>query len=98
MYCRGEELARHVFPGVDAMDTGDGERLGGVDGGDAGMCVRRVQHFQVQHAVDRGVHSVFGSAGHHVGGRRRPDAGSDGLSREATSTAPTPLTASSMDR
>lgn len=45
-------------------------------------CVRRVQHFQVQHAVDRGVHSVFGSAGHHVGGRRRPDAGSDGLSRE----------------
>src|SRR3546814_3568077 len=43
MYCRGEELARHVFPGVDAMDTGDGERLGGVDGGDACMCVRRVQ-------------------------------------------------------
>ena len=26
MNCRGEELARHVFPGVDAMDTGDGER------------------------------------------------------------------------
>ena len=74
-----EALARHVFPGVDAVHAGHRERGGLVDRDDARVGVRRVQHLQVQHAVDLGVHRVLGAAGDHVGGRGRADAGADGL-------------------
>ncbi len=69
----------HVLPGVDAVHAGHRQRGGLVDRHDAGVRVRRVQHLQVQHAVHLGVHRELGATGHHVGRRRCPDAGADGL-------------------
>ena len=75
----GVKLARHIFPRVDAMDTGYGQRGGGVDGHDARVRVRGVQHLQVQHPVDLGVHGELRTPGDHGGARRCSDADADGL-------------------
>ena len=77
----GEAPPRNVLPGVHPVDAGHGQRGGLVDGDDAGVRVRRVQHLEVQHAFHLGVHGEFGAARHHVGGRRCADTGADGLAR-----------------
>lgn len=78
---RAEASARHVLPGVDPVHAGDRECGGLVDRDDAGVRVGRVQHLEVQHAVEVGVHREGGAAGDHVLGRGRADARADGLSR-----------------
>ena len=55
---RAVEPARHVLPGVDGDDAGDGERLALVDLLEARMGMRRAQHLEVQHALDGDVHRV----------------------------------------
>ena len=48
---RGVELARHVLPGEDGDNAGNGKRVLALDGFDARMGMRRAQHLQMQHAL-----------------------------------------------
>ena len=60
---RRVELAWHILPGEDGNDAGDGKRLVAADALDAGMRMRRAQHFEVQRALHRHVEGVAGLTG-----------------------------------
>ena len=91
-------LTRDVLPRVHAMHAWNLERGGLVDGDDARVGVRRMQHLEVQHPRHLGVHGEFDSSGDDPGGRGRDDAGADGLPGCRVLDAATPLIASSMAR
>ena len=74
-------LAGDVLPRVHAMHAWNLERGGLVDGDDARVGVRRMQHLEVQHPRHLGVHGEFDSSGDDPGGCGRDDAGADGLPR-----------------
>ena len=73
------------FPLLSAFQAGTSawnlERGGRVDGDDARVGVRRMQHLEVQHPRHFGVHGEFDSSGDDPGGGGRDNAGADGLPR-----------------
>ena len=79
MQRRAVEPARHVLPGVDGDDAGDGERLALVDLLEARMGMRRAQHLEVQHALHRDVHRVVRLARQDGVGERVGQAGAQRL-------------------
>ena len=55
---RAVKLARHVLPGENFDHARNSQRRAAIDAADAGMRVRRAQHFEVQQVLDGHIHRV----------------------------------------